>query len=1136
MPSMSTLRGGNRPSGPKLCSINICGMSNRSKMMLDKYIDLNKLDIVAVQESGTSNKERLTLTNMKMITDTNNASNRGAVLYVHKSISCTSVPEISNVSKQIDSAWGLVIMNRRRYIIGSVYVKLNYNNGITDVLNMLNAAEMYREKVNAAGVILTGDFNARHTLWGDTAKNTYGNQLFDRLDSNAFTIQHAPSPTFLCENGSSCIDLIIISNNLTHQIHSCYTDDEVELFSGAPTRGHVPLLAELPHNMQVETRREEKLDIESIDWEKWSKEIESTICRSDEVTNLQNPKDIWSFLEAAIHNATSKHGNTKRTTRHSKPYWTDKLTELCNNARKARRIYYIRNTDSNLDDMNASKELFDMERKKACEDFILEKTKKLNVSESVEFWKRFNKLFKSKTDKGVDPLKDEVQGVVTENLEIGEKLFSTFFESKHLTVGNFDDHFYEEVVHMYNELKGEDSDENDETQVELNGNVTLKEITSAIKKTKQCNKSLDNHCMHQKMLHNLGQNALNLMEKLFNRCMDTAEWVWNTAEVIFLKKEGKASYAVPGSYRPISITSYIGKLLEKVLAERIKVFLERRGILDANQEGFTVNRNTVRYLNRLNIEIKTSLLKNNTVIALFIDFEKAFDSVWKKGLLVKLAKLNIKGKVLKLVDHFLAARKVQLNVNGETGELKDCNEYGLPQGSALSPILFKIYLLDILEELNGRDDISILKFADDGTVVVRSETTEQCIRTLKEVMKSLENWTRRNRMIINCQQDKTEYICFGTAERNTHAIPDTMNLGDKEIKRVTKTKVLGLTIDENLTYIPHSENVLKRITGKWAKVCGHINIHWGFNQRVITQIAKTFLLTSLNYAGHIWITNQNIKDIEKLWYKVVKAAVGATFNTRKSVAEIIVGIPPISIQNNINQTKHILKLNIKPAQEDKLRDLIGNSLINRNATEIPTDLSLAMKDVYKFLTWKIAKVPNDFTNRDKEIVEQRNVQEYFQLTEKACKYTKDLINKYTEQIWSTRVRNEFLLDGIHHVPTPSCSRLPIPRHTSRREEVLLMSLFYPNNLFNSNLYRNTYLVESPLCRKCHQAEETPYHIIFECSDKSDDARTLLEQELGEDELQLEDTVTLLNGSRHQRFLTLCLDILAEQTYTEHVDL
>ena len=1132
---MSTLRGGNRQTGPKLCSINICGMSNRSKMMLDKYIDLNKLDIVAVQESGTSCKQKLTLTNMKLITDTNNASNRGAVLYVHNTISCTSIPEISNISKQIDSAWGLVIVNNRRYVIGSVYVKLNYNNGITDVLKMLNAADTYRKKVKAAGVILTGDLNARHTVWGDTMKNNYGNQLFERLDSNAFTIRYAPSPTFLSENGSSCIDLIIISNNLSRQVHTCYTDDEVELFSGAPTRGHVPLLTELSHNMQVETQQEEKLDIESFDWDKWSKEIENT-CRSDEVTNLQNPQDIWSFLETAISNATSKHGKTKRTTRHSKPYWTDKLTELCNRMRTARRVYNKRNTDSNKEEMNATKELFDLERKKACEDFILEKTKNLNISESVEFWKRFNKLFKSKADKGVDPLKDEAQGVVTENLEIGEKLFSTFFESKHLIAENFDDYFYEEIVHLYNEIKIEDSDGNHETQAELNVNVTLKEITSAIKKTKQCNKSFDNHNMHPKMLHNLGLNSLNLLQKLFNRCMDTAEWVWNTAEVIFLKKEGKDSYAVPGSYRPISITSYIGKLLEKVLAERIKVFLEKRGILDANQEGFTVNRNTVRYLNRLNIEIKTSLLKNNTVIALFIDFEKAFDSVWKKGLLVKLAKLNIEGKILNLVDHFLSARKVQLNVNGEIGELKECNEYGLPQGSALSPILFKIYLLDIFEDLNERNDISVLKFADDGTVVVKSESTEQCILSLQEVIKSLEDWTRKWRMVINCQRDKTEYICFGTAERNNQFIPDTMKLGDKEIKRVTKTKVLGLIIDENLTYIPHSENILKRITGKWAKVCGHINIHWGFNQRVITQIAKTFLLTSLNYAGHIWISNKNTKDIEKLWYKVVKAGVGATFNIRRSVAEVIVGIPPLSIQNQINKTKHILKLNIKPAQEDKLRDLISNCFNNLLPSEIPVDLTLGMKEVYKFLTWKRDRVPNDFTAADTQIIVQRNLQEYFYLSEKACRYTKELINKYTEQIWSTRVQNEFILDGINHVPTPSCSRLPVPRNTSRRDEVLMMSLFYPNNLFNSNMYRNTYQVESPLCRKCHRDEETPYHIILQCSDKREDVRTLLQQVLGEDELQHEDTVTLLNASRDERFLKLCLDILSEETYAEHVDI
>ena len=88
-----------------------------------------------------------------------------------------------------------------------------------------------------------------------------------------------------------------------------------------------------------------------------------------------------------------------------------------------------------------------------CEDFILDKTKSLNTTESVAFWKKFNKLFKSKSEKGVDPLEDDTKGVVTENSEIEQKLFSTFFESKPLIAANFDDVFYEEVSLLYEEIK-----------------------------------------------------------------------------------------------------------------------------------------------------------------------------------------------------------------------------------------------------------------------------------------------------------------------------------------------------------------------------------------------------------------------------------------------------------------------------------------------------------------------------------------------------------------------------------------------------------------------------------------------------------------------------------------------------------
>ena len=127
------------------------------------------------------------------------------------------------------------------------------------------------------------------------------------------------------------------------------------------------------------------------------------------------------------------------------------------------------------------------------------------------------------------------------------------------------------------------------------------------------------------------------------------------------------------------------------------------------------------------------------------------------------------------------------------------------------------------------------------------------------------------------------------------------------------------------------------------------------------------------------------------------------------------------------------------------------------------------------MRWKLEKVPSEFTVEEISIIEQRRYTDYFNLSTKACSYTKTLITNYTELVWASQVSNEFALEGYQHAPKPTCSRLPIPTNTTRKNEVLLMSLFYPNNLFNSHLYRNTYQVESPLCGRCSRQEETPTH-------------------------------------------------------------
>ena len=175
---------------------------------------------------------------------------------------------------------------------------------------------------------------------------------------------------------------------------------------------------------------------------------------------------------------------------------------------------------------------------------------------------------------------------------------------------------------------------------------------------------------------------------------------WDTAHDIFLKKVGKPDYANPGSCRPISITSYISKVFEKFIASRLENFFKTTGINDVYQEGFTKKRNTVRYLNHLDNNVREELKKKKyTVICLFIDFEKAFDSVWKQGLMKKLADLGVKSNVWTLIINFLFNRKVRLIVNDHLGIIQACREFDLPQGSALLPKLPKFVIRDLAQNV-----------------------------------------------------------------------------------------------------------------------------------------------------------------------------------------------------------------------------------------------------------------------------------------------------------------------------------------------------------------------------------------------------------------------------------------------------
>ena len=991
----------------KICTVNIGGFSPNSIMCLDKYNDDNKFDLIKVQETGKRND--IDLCNMNCIRDDNKAKNRGTAIYVNKDHSLTKLKSLNKVSEQIDTTWGLAILNGKRYIVASVYLKHNFIQGIKDLNNMLKQAYELQPKLKVSGIIVSGDFNARHTAWGDRLSDAYGKALFNQLDFEKYTIHSTQSPTFIAENGNSLIDFFIISNNLDIKSISCNCDDEVHLGTGAPFRGHLPVITKisLKNNPNVSPKkRKETINIDNIDWEKWSEDVEQNLlCRKNEIECCEDPNILWQILNTALQDATLKHAEKKISTPYSKPYWTKELSELAKAMRQARKAFNLRNTTYNKEKLVELKTLFDEKRKKACSDFIMERAKNLNSVQAQKFWKQFNALFKKKSEQHVEPLIDQNGSIISENNEIEKEMFSTFFKGKHLQMVDFDEDFYYDVNQIYENILIEmenPGELNNSLPEYLKKEITIKEIKDIIKNQKSERKSLDKENFHPKMLKHFAPNTMTLLCKLFNCCWLTGKWVWQEVEVIFLKKDGKDSYDVPGSYRPISITSYIGKLLEAIFVKRINQHQKLKNLHDEDQEGFSEKRNTVRYLNRLDLGIKQDIQRNNTSIGLFIDLEKAFDSVWHQGLVVKLHKIGIQGPMLRIINTFLKNRKLSLSINGFKGPKRNGGDVGVPQGSVLSPVLFKLYLMDFGEEIEYAEGISKLKFADDGTIKVSKPNTTDSLQTMNHVLSVMKNWCFKWRMVINCSPNKTEIICFHSAEGDKSLIPESFNLGQNKVKVVSKTKVLGVIIDQDLSYKGHSEYIYNRLVTKWVLVAKYSNKNWGFNQRVMTQLLKTIFLSCLYYAGHIWISRKNLQEIEKLWYKMIKSAVGAVFNVSQVTAELILGIPPLDITNNINKIKHYLKLNFNNSNHDRLTRFLCMTLQTDDRSQIPSELSSTMKDVFTYLKWRIDQGEHKMNENDIKIIISNELKNFFSLSPQACSYTKNTIKKYTEYVWKKK--------------------------------------------------------------------------------------------------------------------------------------
>ncbi|KAK9710030.1 Reverse transcriptase (RNA-dependent DNA polymerase) [Popillia japonica] len=186
----------------------------------------------------------------------------------------------------------------------------------------------------------------------------------------------------------------------------------------------------------------------------------------------------------------------------------------------------------------------------------------------------------------------------------------------------------------------------------------------------------------------------------------------------------------------------------------------------------------------------------NHVISAFLDVEKAYDKIWRKGLIHKIRTLPIPIYLAKIVQEWIEDRRFRVKVNQAVSTERTAME-GLLQGSSLSPILFNLFVRELPDTITDKDT-KLFQFADDTALVTNGKNAASCCKKMEKNFREIDEYTKRWKIKIN--QDKTEVVGFGKKIPNANSI--TWN--GKTIKIKKSGTYLGITIDNQLKMQQHT--------------------------------------------------------------------------------------------------------------------------------------------------------------------------------------------------------------------------------------------------------------------------------------------------------------------------------------------
>lgn len=720
--------------------------------------------------------------------------------------------------------------------------------------------------------LLVGDFNSPSPRWGYPSSTPTGRCLEEMMDACMLDVIDTP-PTFLSyARQTSRPDLIFTHPHITEKTSA-------QLLEDAGGCGHRMLLINIRTDKTgYQNKRVPRWNFKKANWPLYQ-ELTNTALSSSLVT--ESPDHTIAAVNKAILDCSAKaipRGQVKTF----KPFWNATLSTLKKNRNESRRR---------------------AEKTKALHDIIALKKDQAKLQREIKQSKRSAfKKYVSKLDfrkdgtkahRFISRLDNNQNQAIQHPIAYGNKTYTDPSD-----IANAFCKFYATTSRAKGDKAIKKALLKSPPATCLNSDVsqlfvsdfTIQELEVALCHTKNC-KAAGIDEIFPEFLKNLGFGGkMILLEAINLTWTKHVPHLWRKAEIIPIIKKGKPASLVE-SYRPISLTSSVCKVAEKMICRRLMQYTEANGLIDPFQAGFRKHKGTMDHAVRFTQHVKDGFHRKMSTLAVLVDFKSAYDTVWRPMLIHKLISLGISGNMLRWIKSSLCQRQIRVRHLQHTSKYR-LQRQGLAQGAVLSCALFNIMINDVLEAVREVQGIEALLYADDLLIWATSSSFTALQDCINQALKKLEQWAIHNAMTVSTT--KTTFQLFSLSTR----IPKVdLHYKQTPLTGSDLSKYLGLTLDRRLTWKAHVDECAERASKRSRMLKRLTATKWGATQDVLTMTYKTYIRPILDYGSEATVTASaaTTKKLDLVQNAVLRTITGAPKSTPIPAMETQTQIQPLQV-------------------------------------------------------------------------------------------------------------------------------------------------------------------------------------------------------------------------------------------------